>query len=263
MPGFHYVLSYDQYGNYTGTSIQPNAQQVTNVNTVGINGVIPVGVIRDVAVPVVAAVPVAASSSPGMTTQNFTWKVGQVVNQISGTGVMSGTLPPGIVHTSTGYFTGTPTTPGAYAVILTWSSGPYYLVNMTVTGTAIVVPLISTPVPTVTNLMNWISARDAARGGKKIRRNIWSDHFLTFENYLFWLQIFDATTKVLGARRVVLATDFGMTEFQAVDWTTDGIADQNSAASSVGWSYAPATSDHLLTDSGDTITTDTNDPITQ
>ena len=250
MPGYHYVLNYDRYGNYQGRSIAPDSAPSTQSATIIPTASVVSGVSRPIP---------TSSSAPVQPTQNFTWQVGQNVNQIIGTGTLSGTLPPGIVHTSSGTFTGIPTTPGFYSVTLTWSDGNYYQANMTVTGTAIT----TTPSTSAVTLMNWLSARAAVRSGKKIRRNIWSDRFLTFENFLFWVQFFDATTKVLGTKRVVQAADFGMAEFQALDWTTDGIADQNSAAASVGWSYAPATSDHLLTDTGDTILSDSSIPITQ
>ena len=111
-----------------------------------------------------------------------------------------------------------------------------------------------------TGHMNWLTARSSARGGQSVCRVNWVDRYIYFANYLYWLQLYDPVTKLLGLTRVIQADDFSIPEFQAIDWIIYGMAappppDQ--------WTYPVATLDHLLTESGDAITTETGDPILQ
>jgi len=68
-------------------------------------------------------------------------------------------------------------------------------------------------------LLTWFQAEAWARGGGRIARLGWVDRYLEFTGALWWLQKFDAVTKVLTTRAVVQASDFAIAEFRAIDWT--------------------------------------------
>jgi len=73
--------------------------------------------------------------------------------------------------------------------------------------------------------LTWWQASVLAIAGKPVRRTGWTDHFIDYDpaSDLYFYQAYDATTEILGVRRVVQAPDFTDSEFNASDWTTEGI----------------------------------------
>ena len=88
--------------------------------------------------------------------------------------------------------------------------------------------------------MNWLSARAVARGGQGVTRASWMDRYIYFSDFLYWIQFFDPVTKLPGALRVVKSGDFGLTEFQALDWIAYGQVNQQAAVDSSTPFTAPA-----------------------
>jgi len=88
------------------------------------------------------------------------------------------------------------------------------------------------PVVVVTTGLSWFQAKAEAMAGVRIRRAGWNDRWVEYVGNLWWLQLFNPTTKVLGDRRIIQAGqqpstgDWSSTNFRSTDWTVDGITGQ-------------------------------------
>ncbi len=78
--------------------------------------------------------------------------------------------------------------------------------------------------------LSWFQARAEARAGVRIRRAGWVDKWLERTLGFWWVQFINPTTKVLGTRRVVEASDMVVADFFAGDWTWEGIPGQPATA---------------------------------
>ena len=224
MPGYYYVLNYDSNGVYHGTYIA-GSTPVTPVQTTPVTtaqGSDYYDIAGDVGVPLHKQVPYSSSwVAPTM---------GGAAKVYPGD-----SYPPGISETAYGatktvLYSGTPTSGGVYTLhsygnVITFSiNGPVSTVTTPVETT----PVTTTPTGPVavgtvgTGTKGWLAARADARSGKTICRSNWKDRYIYFSRYLYWIQFYDPTTKLLGTVRVVQASDFGVSEFQAQDWTIFG-----------------------------------------
>jgi hypothetical protein len=100
--------------------------------------------------------------------------------------------------------TGTPTTP--------------------VTPTPDPVPDPTSPGGTATNASNltFLQARFLARRGFKIEREGWRDRYVEYASAHYLLQLYNAVTGVLGARRVINAPDWTREDYLATDFRARG-----------------------------------------
>ena len=242
MPGYYYVLNYNSAGQYTGTSIAGSPASTPTTTTPG---------------------GTATGVTSGVTNVDngghLTYTVGDDVDILfhgvpSSAGPQSSTLvPPGLSWSGNGvngsFLRGQVTTAGVYVVTAGsgWNSQNF---SETVTITVNAAPVDTPPVPigggsgvlavgTVgTGTKGWLAARADARAGHTICRSNWKDRYIYFSNYLYWIQFYDATSKLLGAVRVVQVADFGISEFQAQDWTIFG---DLVTPSTPPWNYPLAT----------------------
>ncbi len=98
--------------------------------------------------------------------------------------------------------------------------------------------VVDTPEPPLppadggTGGLSWFQAEAEGLAGTRIRRAGWANRYLEHTTGIWWVQFFSPTTKTLGERRVVRATDFVEADFRARDWTHEGITGQHSTAGS-------------------------------
>ena len=210
MSGYHFVLNYNSSGQYTGTSIAPDAGGTSN------------------GLPNAGQVLNSGISLP-VYDMNFYWQVGVAVNQVIGQGTLGGPLPPGLNY-SHFYFVGTPTTPGKYSTTITF---PTFVWNLMMNITESAVATTATSNVAVT-LIDWWTAWEAGWAGYKIRRATWVDKYLEVSAYTWFLQTFNATTRAMISRTVVTALDLVSSDFRASDWTLDGIPGQATSTSAAG-----------------------------
>lgn len=146
----------------------------------------------------------------------------------------TGDVPPGLTF-NTGQnpsISGTPTSAGTY--VSTWTGStrvsypgakaisiPYVIVGGTSVTFTVTITVVAAASGTSSNpivMLTWFQAEAYARGGGKIARIGWADRYLYFDGFLWWLQQFNAVTKVLGTLAVVQVGDFTPAEFRATDW---------------------------------------------
>lgn len=164
--------------------------------------------------------------------------------------MVSGALPPGISNaTGDRYLIGTPLVAGSY--VSSWQRN-FLLPDRTV----LTLNVVAAPTSgggsgsgsgsgsgagqTTTVRLTWFQARAEALAGVRIRRAGWVDKYVEYDRGIWFLQPVSPTTKVLGVRRVVRATDWSDQEFRAVDWTYEGILGQSASPGAAAAIVDPA-----------------------
>lgn len=70
--------------------------------------------------------------------------------------------------------------------------------------------------------LSWFQARYLAERGVKIRREGWQDHYLYRTTGLWWMQLYNPTTKADTTHAPVVAAQWTEADFRANDWIVHG-----------------------------------------
>jgi hypothetical protein len=91
-------------------------------------------------------------------------------------------------------------------------------------------------------LLTWFQAQAEALAGARIRLMTDNDRWFEYQVAVWYVQLFNPTTKVLTTRRIVQASDWSVDRFRSKEWTLDGIPGQPASAGNVWRTVDPTLS---------------------
>jgi hypothetical protein len=96
--------------------------------------------------------------------------------------------------------------------------------------------------PPSEELLTWFQAEAEAHAGARIRLMTDNDRWFEYQIAVWYVQLFNPTTKVLTIRREVQATDWSVDRFRSKEWTLAGIPGQPAAAGTASRTVDPTLS---------------------